>query len=98
LDIVVTACFTADLLVCLFANSANRFYGFYTDPAKWFDLCIVVVSIISVYLDIRGIKTLPFKVIRIIRVLKVSSTPTVMHAHCTRCVLRACVLMTSLQP
>ena len=71
LDAAVTGFFTFDLAVNLFANSADCFREFYINPANWFDLVIVAVSILGVIQDASGQGSLPFKMIRLVRVLKV---------------------------
>lgn len=71
LDAVITGFFTFDLAVNLFANSADYFREFYMYFANWFDLIIVAVSILGVYQDATGQGSLPFKMIRLVRVLKV---------------------------
>ena len=58
-------------LATLFATSADCFREFYINPANWFDLVIVAVSILGVYQDATGQGSIPFKMIRLVRVLKV---------------------------
>ena len=77
LDGLITLFFTGDLLVNLFANSAHYFREFYNNPANLMDLSIVIVSIVGVYSDLQGYKSIPFKMVRVIRVLKV--LPLISH-------------------
>jgi hypothetical protein len=70
-DAIITGFFTFDLAVNLFANSADCFRNFYINPANWFDLVIVAASILGLYQDATGQDSLPFKMIRLVRVLKV---------------------------
>jgi len=71
LDGLITLFFTGDLLVNLFANSAHCFRDFYKNPANLMDLGIVIVSIVGVYSDVQGYKSIPLKMVRVVRVLKV---------------------------
>ena len=71
LDACITLFFTMDLAVNLFANSDDCFRDFYASPANWMDFVIVIISILGLYWDAQGVKSLPFKMIRVVRVLKV---------------------------
>ena len=71
MDAFITLLFTLDLCVNLFANSANYFHDFFTNPACLFDLVIVLSALIGLYLEYIGITLPPVKMIRVIRVLKV---------------------------
>jgi hypothetical protein len=45
---------------------------FYSKAMNWFDLIVVSTSIIALYLEMMGTKVVPFKLIRVVRVCKVS--------------------------
>jgi hypothetical protein len=38
---------------------------------NWFDLIVVGVSVIAIYMEMMGTKVVPFKLIRVVRVCKV---------------------------
>ena len=44
---------------------------FYSKAMNWFDLIVVSVSVIAIYMEMMGAKVVPFKLIRVVRVCKV---------------------------
>ena len=71
-DIGLSSAFFFELLLNLFANSANRFRAFVSSSSNWFDALIVLVSLGSLSLVGMGIDIgIPVKMLRLFRVVRV---------------------------
>jgi len=73
MDVGITAMFTADLAVNLFAHSDKCFLPFYSNKNNLFDTAIVIISITSVLIDVYGQgNVIPIKMVRVVRVVRVT--------------------------
>jgi voltage-gated sodium channel len=70
LDASLTAIFTAELLVNIFAHSNNGFRPFYTRGWNWFDAFIVIVSLVNVILSYSGTELPNAKILRMLRLAR----------------------------
>jgi voltage-gated sodium channel len=68
LDATITAFFTVELLINIFAHSNNRFRPFYTRFWNWFDVFIVVISLTSMGTELPNAKLL--RLLRLGRVIR----------------------------
>jgi len=74
MNLATTALFSMELLLNIFAHSANRFYEFVNKQINWFDVFVVAASLLNAILSATG-NTIPgakvFRVLRLCRVLRV---------------------------
>jgi len=66
-DAIITCFFTVELMINLFANSNDHFRPFVGRPSNWFDLVIVVVSLLNVVLSALGASLPSAKMLRMLR-------------------------------
>jgi voltage-gated sodium channel len=71
LDATMTAVFTAELLINIFAHSYDGFRPFYSRGWNWFDTFIVVVSLCNVILSYSGTELPNAKLLRLLRLGRV---------------------------
>ena len=72
IDLATTALFTAELLLNIFAHSANRFHEFVIKPTNWFDVFVVAISLFNAILSATAQDSFPgAKVIRVLRLGRV---------------------------
>ena len=67
LDATLTAVFTAELLINIFAHSNDGFRPFYTRGWNWFDTFIVIISLANVILSYSGTQLPNAKLLRLLR-------------------------------
>jgi hypothetical protein len=58
-DVKITALFVLELLLNIFAHSANNFVEFYTRGANWFDVFIIVAQLLSLIVSATGGAKIP---------------------------------------
>ena len=71
LDCIITAIFTVELIINLFAHSDDGFRPFYSRSANWFDCFIVALSLTNVILYSMGTELPNAKLLRLLRVGRV---------------------------
>ena len=67
LDATLTAVFTVELMINIFAHSNDGFRPFYTRGSNWFEAFIVVVSLCNVILSYSGTELPNAKLLRLLR-------------------------------
>ena len=71
-DILITALFVLELLLNIFAHSANNFVEFYTRGSNWFDVFVIVAQLLSLIIDAVGVAKIPgLKLLRVLRIFRV---------------------------
>ncbi len=71
-DVTITALFVLELLLNIFAHSANNFVEFYTRGANWFDVFMIVAQLLSLIVSATGGAKIPgLKLLRVLRIFRV---------------------------
>jgi hypothetical protein len=71
MDVALTSCFGLELLVNMFAKSANNFKAFRDSKNNLFDMVVVMISVIALLGSFINQDWPPLKVLRLARVLRV---------------------------
>jgi voltage-gated sodium channel len=72
-NLAITFLFVAELALNLFSNSANHFREFWSQAKNWFDMFIVTIQVVSLYIDMQSGNVKLLRTIRIVRVFKIFS-------------------------
>ena len=67
LDAILTALFTLELMLNIFAHSNNGFEPFYSKGTNWFDAMIVIISVCNIIVTASGGEIPNAKLLRLLR-------------------------------